>query len=53
MGHTGRVDKLLLGHTVRQKGGWGRQVIIRTEAILVSRFDWVRPHPRCQTVRCL
>ncbi len=31
------VDKLLLGHTVRQEeGGWGRQVIMRTTLVGVS-----------------
>jgi len=35
MGHTGRVDKLLLGHTVRQeRSGWGRQVIMRTASAM-------------------
>ena len=37
MGHTGLVDKLLLGHTVRQEGaGGGRLVIIRTMLVSMS-----------------
>ena len=46
-GHTGLVDKLLLGHTVRlEQSGWGRQVIIRTASGLMRQpVDRVRPHP--------
>ena len=41
-----RVDKLLLGHTVRQgRSGWGRQVIIRTASAMRQPVDRVRPHP--------
>ncbi len=40
------VDKLLLGHTVRQeRSGWGRQVIIRTASAMRQPIDRVRPHP--------
>ena len=46
MGHTGLVDKLLLGHTVRlERSGWGRQVIIRTASAMRQPVDRVRPHP--------
>ena len=40
------VDKLLLGHTVRQeRSGWGRQVIIMTASAMRQPVDRVRPHP--------
>ena len=46
MGHTGLVDKLLLGHTVRlERSGWGRQVIIRTASAMRQPVNRVRPHP--------
>ena len=40
------VGRLVLGHTARNgRGGWGRQVIIKTASAMRQPVDRVRPHP--------
>ena len=47
------VGRLVFGHTARgERGGWGRQVNLRTASPLMRQpVHWVRPHPRSHAAR--